>query len=136
MIWLSLLIVSGVLTLIGVNLDSEAPDVRFGAGLLIAGRVPWLVLLPLWGGVGLAALSLRSGRRLPKAGILLLEVSLVGYVTWYVVAGSALPAHALTVEVGDAFPAYALENQDGGLEDLAALEERPPALYIFYRGHW
>jgi len=40
------------------------------------------------------------------------------------------------VAVGDPFPAYALEDQDGVLHQLAAHEQRPPTLYIFYRGHW
>ena len=65
-----------------------------------------------------------------------LEIPAVGYVSWYVLVGSVLPVHALAVEVGDSFPAYALENQDGALQQLTALEKRPPALYIFYRGHW
>ena len=30
----------------------------------------------------------------------------------------------------------ALLDQDGVLHQRAALEKRPPALYIFYRGHW
>jgi hypothetical protein len=40
------------------------------------------------------------------------------------------------VKVGEAFPAYALEDQDGVRRELALLEKRTPALYIFYRGHW
>ena len=34
------------------------------------------------------------------------------------------------------FPGYALADQDGALHEVASLEKRPPALYIFYRGHW
>lgn len=136
MIWISILLVSGVLALIGVNLASESPDLQLGAGLIIRGRIPWLVLLALWGGVALGVGSLFRGRVIPTLGVLLLELPAVALVSWYVVVGSALPAHALAVEVGDPFPAYALENQDGALQQLAALEKRPPALYIFYRGHW
>jgi hypothetical protein len=136
MIWISILLVSGALALIGVNLTSESPDVQLGAGLIIQGRVPWLLLLVLWGGVALGVASLLRGRALPKLGVVLLEIVPVAFVTWYVLVGSALPAHALAVEVGDPFPAYALEDQDGALHQRAALEKRPPALYIFYRGHW
>jgi hypothetical protein len=136
MIWISILLVSGALALIGVNLTSESPDLHLGAGLIIRGRIPWLLLLTLWGGVTLGVASLFRGRALPKLGVLLLEIPLVAFVSWYVFVGSALPAHALAVEVGDPFPAYALEDQDGALHKLAALEKRAPALYIFYRGHW
>ena len=136
MIWLSILLVSGTLVSIGVNLASESPDLRLGAGLIIIGRVPWILLLALWGGVALGAASLFRGRVLPKLPVVLLELVPVAYVTWYVLVGSALPAHALRVDVGDPFPAYALEDQDGALHQLAVREKRAPALYIFYRGHW
>jgi hypothetical protein len=134
MIWLSMLLVFGTLALIGVNLGSESPGL--GAGLIIRGRVPWILLAVLWGGVALGAASLFRRRHLAKLGVLLLEVAPVGFVTWYVILGSLLPAHALAIEVGDPFPAYALQDQDGVLHERAALEKRPPALYIFYRGHW
>jgi hypothetical protein len=136
MIWLSLLLVFGTLALIGVNLTSESPELHLGASLIIRGRIPWILLAALWGGVGLGLASLFCGRKLPKLGVLLLEIPPVAFVSWYVLAGSMLPAHALAVDVGDPFPAYALEDQDGVLHRLAALEKRPPALYIFYRGHW
>jgi len=136
MFWLSLLMVFGTLALIGVNLTSESPDLRLGAGLLIHGRIPWVLLGVLWGGVALGMASLVRGRKLPKLGGLLLEILPVAYVSWYVLLGSTLPAHTLAVAVGDPFPAYALEDQDGVLHQLAAHEQRPPTLYIFYRGHW
>ena len=135
-IWVSILLVSGVLALIGVNLTADTPDLQLGAGLIIAGRVPWLLLAALWGGVALGAASLFRGRSLPKLGVVLLEIVPVAYVTWYVLLGSVLPAHTLAVDIGDPFPAYALEDQDGALHRVAALEKREPALYIFYRGHW
>jgi hypothetical protein len=136
MIWISILLVSGALALIGVNLTSESPELHLGAGLIIRGRIPWVLLLSLWGGVALGVASLLRGRSLPKLGVLLLEIPPVAYVTWYVLVGSTLPAHALAVDVGDPLPAYALEDQDGALHQVAAFEKRPPALYIFYRGHW
>jgi hypothetical protein len=136
MIWLSMLLVFGTLTLIGVNLSSESPALGLGASLMIRGRIPWIVLALLWGGVALAVASLSRGRKLPKLGVLLFEVVLVGFVSWYAIFGSVLPAHALTIEVGDAFPAYSLQDQDEVLHERAALGKRPPALYIFYRGHW
>jgi len=136
MIWLSLLLVFGTLALIGVNLTSESPDLHLGASLVIRGRIPWILLAALWGGVALGVASLSRGRKLPKLGALLLEIPPVAFASWYVLVGSTLPAHALAVEVGDPFPAYTLEDQDGVLHQLAALEKRPPALYIFYRGHW
>jgi hypothetical protein len=136
MIWLSILLVFGTLAAIGVNLGSESPQLDLGAGLIIHGRVPWIPLATLWGGVALGVASLSRGRRLPKLGVLLLEILPVALVSWYVLVGSALPAHTLAVEVGDPFPAYALEDQDGVVHQVAALEKRPPALYVFYRGHW
>jgi len=136
MIWISIFLVSGALALIGVNLTSESPELHLGASLIIRGRIPWLLLLTLWGGVALGVASLFRGRALPKLGVLLLEIPPVAFVSWYVLVGSTLPAHALAVEMGDPFPAYALEDQDGALHQLAALEKRAPALYIFYRGHW
>ena len=135
MLWVSILLVFGTLAWLGVNLTSESP-LQLGAGLLIHGRVPWLLLATLWGGLALGVASLFRGRRLPKLAVLLLEIPLVVFVSWYVFVGSALPAHALAVEVGDPFPAYALEDQDGVLHEVAARAERTPALYIFYRGHW
>jgi hypothetical protein len=135
-IWISGLLVFGTLALIGAGISAETPDPRLGAGLIIQGRVPWLLLTALWGGVALGVASVLRGRRLPKLGVLLLELPAVGAVTWYVIVGSALPAHALAVEVGDPFPAYALEDQDGALHELTSLQPRSPALYIFYRGHW
>jgi hypothetical protein len=136
LIWISILLVSGALALLGVNLTSESPDLQLGAGLIIRGRVPWLLLLPLWGGVALGLASLFRGHTLPKLGVLLFEILPVAYVSWYVLVGSLLPAHSLALGVGDPFPAYALEDQDGALHQLGALEKRAPALYIFYRGHW
>jgi hypothetical protein len=136
MIWLSILLVFGTLGLIGVNLTAEAPELQLGASLIIRGRIPWLLLVVLWGGVALGLASLSSGRKLPKLGVLLLEIAPVAFVSWYVTLGSVLPAHALAIEVGDPFPAYALQDQNGALHERAALEKRPPALYIFYRGHW
>jgi hypothetical protein len=136
MIWLSILLVFGTLALIGVNLTSESPELHLGAGLIIHGRIPWLLLAALWGGVALGVASLFRGRKLPKLGVLLFEIAPVAFVSWYLLAGGMLPAHALAVAVGDPFPAYALEDQDGVLHQRAALEKRPPALYIFYRGRW
>jgi hypothetical protein len=136
MIWLSILLVFGTLALIGVNLASESPEPHLGASLIIRGRVPWLLLAALWGGVALGVASLTRGRKLPKLGLLLLEIGAVAFVSWYVILGSVVPAHALAIEVGDPFPAYALHDQDEVLHERAALEGRLPALYIFYRGHW
>jgi hypothetical protein len=136
MIWLSMVLVFGALALIGVNLGSDSPDLHFGAGLIIRGRIPWLLLGLLWGGVALGVASLGRGRKLPKLGVLLLEIAPVAFVSWYAMVGSVLPAHALKIEVGDPFPAYRLQDQDGTLRERAALEKRPPALYVFYRGHW
>jgi hypothetical protein len=136
MIWLSILLVFGTLALIGVNLSSDSPELHLGAGLIIRGRVPWILLGVLWGGIALGVASVCRGRRLPKLGVLLLEISPVAFVSWYVMAGSVLPAHILKIEVGDPFPAYGLRDQDGTLHERAALEKRPPALYVFYRGHW
>jgi hypothetical protein len=135
-IWLSMLLVFGTLALIGVNLASESPEPHLGASLIIRGRIPWILLAALWGGVALGAASLVRGRKLPKLGLLLLEVVPVAFVSWYVILGSVVPAHALAIGVGDPFPAYALHDQDEALHERAALEQRPPALYIFYRGHW
>ncbi len=123
-------------SLIGVNLTSEAPDLRLGAGLIIHGRIPWILLAAPWAGVALGAASRFSGRRLSKLGVLSLEIPVVATVSWYVLAGSTLPAHVLAVGVGDPFPAYVLEDQDGVLHEVAAGEKRRPALYVFYRGHW
>jgi hypothetical protein len=136
MIWFSILLVFGTLALIGANLATESPDLRLGASLMIRGRVPWILLAALWGGVALGLASLVRGRSLPKLGVLLLEIPLAALVSWYVLAGSALPAHALAVQVGEPFPAYALADQDGVLHRRATLEKRTRALYIFYRGHW
>jgi hypothetical protein len=136
MIWLSILVVFGTLAWIGVNLASESPALQLGASLIIRGRVPWILLAVLWSGVALGVASLLRGRKLPNLGVLLLEITAVAFFSWYVVLGSAVPAHALAVEVGDRFPAYALQDQNGVLHERAALEKRPPALYIFYRGHW
>jgi hypothetical protein len=136
MIWVSMLLVFGTLTLIGVNLTSESPELELGAGLIIRGRIPWILLAVLWAGVALGLASLSRGRNPVKLGALLLEIAAVGFVSWYVILGSVLPAHTLAIEVGDPFPAYALQDQDEALHERAALEKRPPALYIFYRGHW
>lgn len=136
MIWLSILLVFGTLALIGVNLTAESPDLQLGASLIIRGRIPWILLAVLWGGVALGAASLLHGRRLPKLGALLLEIAPVAFVSWYVLVGSVLPPHDLAIGVGDPFPAYALRDQDGNLHERAALEKRTPALYVFYRGHW
>ena len=136
MIWLSLVLVFGTLALIGASIGSEAPSLGLGAGFVIRGRIPWLLLTLLWGGVALGAASLLRGRKLPKLPVVALELVPVLYVTWYVLAGAPAGAHALTVDVGDPFPGYALEDQDGMRHARARGEARPPALYIFYRGHW
>jgi hypothetical protein len=121
--------------LVGVNLTSEMPALHLGASQIIQGRVPWLLFV-LWGGVAVGVASLFRGRRLPRLAALLVEIPPVAYVTWYVLVLSVVPAHTLAVDVGDPFPGYALEDQDGALHEVAPAEKRPPALYIFYRGHW
>jgi hypothetical protein len=136
MILVSIVMVFGALALIGVNLTADTPVLKYGAGLIIQGKVPWMMLAGLWGGVALGVASLFRRHRLPKLGVVLVEISLVAYVSWYVVAGSAIPPHGLAIDVGSSFPAYALQDQDGALHKRAALEKRPAALYIFYRGHW
>ena len=136
MIWLSALLVFGTLALIGAGVSAETSELPFGARQIIHGRVPWLIFGLLWGGVALGVASLFRGRHWPKLGVLVLEIVPVSLFTWYVVALSALPANTLSVAVGDPFPSYALQDQDGTLREVAALEPRPPALYIFYRGDW
>ena len=131
-----MLLVFGTLAAVGASLAAETPNLRLGVGLLIHESLPWLLFTALWGGVALGVASVFRGPRLPKLAVLLLEIPVVAFVTWYVLVGSAFPVHALAVEVGDPFPAYALSDQDGALHQVASLEERPPALYIFYRGHW
>lgn len=136
MIWLSMILVFGTLALVVVNVTSATPALELGAGLLVQGRVPWIPLALLWGGVGLGVASLARGRRLPKLAVVGLEIVPVAFVSWYAVAGSVLPPHDLAIREGDPFPAYALLDQDQVLHERAALEKRPPALYVFYRGHW
>jgi hypothetical protein len=119
-----------------LDLTSESPELELDASLIIRGRIPWILLAVLWGGIALGAASLFRGRNPARLGVLLLEIASVGFTSWYVILGSVLPAHALAIEVGDPFPAYALRDQDEALHERAALEKRPPALYIFYRGHW
>lgn len=136
MIWLSMLLVFGILAVTQWNLAAESPDLHLGAGQIIAGRVPWLLLGGLWAGVALGVASLRRGRKLPRLAVLLLEIPPVVYLSWYVFFGSVLPAHDLAIEVGDPFPAYALEDHTGTLREVAGRERRPPALYVFYRGPW
>jgi hypothetical protein len=136
MLWLSMLLVFGTLALIGVNLTAESPELQLGAGLIIGGRVPWILLAALWGGVALGVASLVRGRNLAKLAVLLVEVASVGFVSWYMILGSAVPAHAVAIDVGEPFPAFALHDQDGALHQHTSLEKRPPALFVFYRGHW
>jgi hypothetical protein len=97
MIWLSILLVFGTLALIGVNLTSQSPELHLGAGLIIRGHIPWILLAVLWGGVALGVASLSRGRTLPKLGVLLLEIAPVAFVSWYVILGSVLPAHVLAI---------------------------------------
>ena len=136
MIFISIFIVFGTLASIVFNIETDSPDLGLGAGLIIQGGTPWILLSLLWGGVALGVASLYRGRKWPKLGVLLVELPGVAFISWYVFVGSAFPAHALNIEVGSPFPAYALQDQDETLHELAALEKRPPALYIFYRGHW
>lgn len=136
MIWLSIALVFGTLAWIGMTITAESPDLDLGAGLLIRGRIPWVVLAALWGGVALGVAALFRGRKWPKIPVVLVEAVPVAFVSWYVLAGSMLPPHTLAVDAGDPFPAYALADQDSALHERATGEKRPPALYIFYRGHW
>lgn len=136
MLWVSMLLVFGTLALVGASVTAYSSELLPGASQIIHGRVPWPLFAALWGGVGLGVVSLLRGRTLPKLVVVLLEVPIVAGVSWYVLVASALPAHSLALGVGDPFPAYALQDQDGTLHQVAAGEPRPPALYIFYRGHW
>ena len=83
MIWLSILLVFGTLALIGVNLMSESPEPHLGASLIIRGSIPWILLAALWGGVALGLASLFRGRKLPRLGVLLLEIPPVAFASWY-----------------------------------------------------
>ena len=136
MIYFSLLIVFGTLASIVFNVETDAPNLGLGAGLIIQGGTPWILLSLLGVGVALGVASLYRGRKWPQLGVLLVELPGVAFISWYVFVGGAYPAHALNIEVGSPFPAYALQDQDETLHQVAALEKRAPALYIFYRGHW
>jgi hypothetical protein len=81
MIWLSMVLVFATLALIGVSVNSYTSELPLGAGQIIHGRVPWLLFAGLWGGVALGVVSLFRGRRLPKLGVLLVEIAAVGYAS-------------------------------------------------------
>jgi hypothetical protein len=134
--WLSALLVFGTLAAFGLNLSVDTPLPWLPSDGIIHGQVPWLLFAGLWGGVALGLASLTKGRNAVSIGLLLVEVSSAIGVTAYVFYFSVLPPHTLLIEVGDPFPGYTLADQDDTLHAVGALEERPPALYIFYRGHW
>ncbi len=136
MIWLSILAVFGTLALVALGVTSEVPRLELGAGWVIRGRVPWLLLGLLWGGVALGVASLWRSRGLPRLAVVALELVPVVFVTWYVLVGVLAGASALAIDVGDPFPSYALADQDGVLHERAFGDVRPPALDIFDRGHW
>jgi len=135
-IWLSILTVFGTLGLFVLGVTVDVPQLEFGAGWIIAGRVPWLLLSLLWGGLALGVVSLWWGRRAPKIAVVALEIVPVVYLTWYLLMGVPAGADAIAIDVGEPFPSYALEDQDRVLHGRAEGDARSPALYIFYRGHW
>jgi len=135
-LWLSILTVFGTLGLFVLGVTADVPRLEFGAGWIIAGRVPWLVLSLLWGGLALGLVSLWWGRRIAKLVVVAVEFVPVVSLTWYVLIGVPAGADAIAIDIGEPFPGYVLADQDGVLHGRIEGEARSPALYIFYRGHW
>ena len=115
---------------------APSDSLRLGFEQIIHARVPWLILLPLWGGLCLGVASLFRKRPWFSWPIVGVETLLVGVVSWYILSFSMLPPSTLQVAVGDPFPAYSLLDQDEVRHARTEGEAADPALYIFYRGDW
>ncbi|MEM7410943.1 MAG: hypothetical protein AAF430_11965 [Myxococcota bacterium] len=115
---------------------APSDTLRFGFEQIIHARVPWFVLLPMWGGLALGIGSLVRRRPWFAWPVVGVEALLVGLVSVYILQLSQLPPSTLQVAVGDPFPAYSLLDQDEIRHARTEGETRPPELYIFYRGDW
>lgn len=134
---LSVLLVFGALgVFVGNIIVSQHGELGIGFQQLIHARIPWLLVGSPLVGAALGVWNLVRARRWYKWVIVPFEVLLAGLFTWYFTSFSFLPAHRLALSVGDPFPAYSLVDQDGNVHAVDAGAERPPALYIFYRGDW
>lgn len=137
MLALSIILVFGAVGLfVGNVVLSNQGQLGFGFEQLIHARIPWLLLGSLGIGSALGIWSLVKARRWYKWVIVPVELLFAGLLTLYFTQASFLPSHALALSVGDPFPAYSLVDQDGKVHAVEALADRPPALYIFYRGDW
>jgi hypothetical protein len=135
MIWGSALLVFGTVAWL---LMSVQPSDQLVSGFeqIIHANVPWLILASLWLGGGLAIAAAIRRRRWFIYPVVVLELLVVGLVSFYFLGISRLPEHPLAVGVGDAFPSYQLVDQDRREQAAVAGAPREPALYIFYRGDW
>jgi hypothetical protein len=134
---LSLVLVFGAVAVFVGNLFlSDQGQLLFGAGQVIHPRVPWLLLGSLGAGSVLGIWSLVRARRWYKWVIVPAELLLAGVLTFYLTGAGFLQRQELALSVGDPFPSYSLADQDGALHAVQASTDRPPALYIFYRGDW
>lgn len=136
MIWISALLVFASVAVVLLNLGSQSAELHLGFQQLIHARTPWLLLGALFGGcaLGFVAVVRRPSRyRVPVVAV---EVAFAALVSWFVLFGTELPRHELSVAVGDPFPAYSLLDQEGRRADFSPATADGPALYIFYRGDW
>jgi hypothetical protein len=132
----SLIVVLATFAVLVLNLETNTGELRFGYEQMIHARIPWLILGSLGIGCMLGVVSIARRRAWYKYPVVGAELVLSGLVFWYVLSLSFLPPHELRVRPGDPFPAYSLADQDGRLHSVEVSVPRPPALYVFYRGHW
>jgi hypothetical protein len=132
----SLVLVLGAVAVIlaGALLGEAAPG--FAVDQLIYARVPWLLLGALAAGCALAVAALVRRPTWGKLPVVAIAVLLSGLLGLYFLRLSLLPPHAMAVAVGDPLPSYSLPDQEGRIHRTEVGAPRPPALYIFYRGHW
>jgi hypothetical protein len=134
---LSVVLVFGVAGLFVGNLFlSDQGQLVLGAGQVIHPRIPWLLIGSLGAGSVLGIWSLMRARRWYKWVIVPVELLLAGVLTFNLTSAGFMPRQELALSVGDPFPSYSLTDQDGELHFVQASTDRPPALYIFYRGDW
>ena len=99
-------------------------------------RIPYELYFLLGSSVLLALYAWRERPSWLAGATIVVTLSALGLLLWYVHFGSLFPRSELNIDVGDRFPGFSLPNSKQETITPDGLIGKSSALYLFYRGDW